>query len=115
LSVLDLTKWDAALYTERVLRKASLDRMWLPVVLNSGKTHDYGFGWALGAVRGHRVVEHGGAWQGFKSVIVRFPDDRLTVILLANLAQTDPSKLAHGVAAIVDPALTPVEESKTAK
>jgi hypothetical protein len=37
------------------------------------------------------------------------------VILLANLAQTDPSKLAHGVAAIVDPALTPVEESKTAK
>jgi CubicO group peptidase (beta-lactamase class C family) len=115
LSVLDLTKWDAALYTERVLRKASLDRMWIPVVLNSGKTHDYGFGWALGAVRGHRVVEHGGAWQGFKSVIVRFPDDRLTVILLANLAQTDPSKLAHRVAAIVDPALTPVEESKTAK
>jgi D-alanyl-D-alanine carboxypeptidase len=85
------------------------------VTLSSGKAHHYGFGWALDAIRGHRIVEHGGAWQGFKSAIVRFPDDRLTVILLANLAQTDPSKLAHGIAAIVDPDLAPLEESKTAK
>ena len=115
LSVLDLAKWDAALYTERVLRRDSLDRMWTPVTLNSGKSHHYGFGWALGSIRGHRIVEHGGAWQGFKSAIVRFPDDRLTVILLANLAQTDPSKLAHAVAGIVDPDLAPVEDNKTGK
>jgi CubicO group peptidase (beta-lactamase class C family) len=115
LSVLDLAKWDAALYTERVLRRDSLDRMWTPVTLKSGKSYHYGFGWALGSIRGHRVVEHGGAWQGFKSAIVRFPDDRLTVILLANLAQTDPSKLAHAVAGIVDPDLAPVEDIKTGK
>jgi CubicO group peptidase (beta-lactamase class C family) len=115
LSVLDLAKWDAALYTERILRKESLDRMWTPVTLKSGKTHPYGFGWALGEIRDHRIVEHGGAWQGFKSAIVRFPDDRLTVVLLANLAQTDPTKLAHRIAAIVDPALAPVEDNKTGK
>jgi hypothetical protein len=39
----------------------------------------------------------------------------VTVIVLANLAQTDGSKLAHGVAGIVDPVLAPVAESKTAK
>jgi CubicO group peptidase (beta-lactamase class C family) len=115
LSVLDLAKWDASLYTERVLRADSLKRMWTPVTLNSGTTRPYGFGWSLGDVRGHRIVQHGGAWQGFKSAIVRFPDDRLTVILLANLAATDPSKLAHGVAALVDPDLAPVEQSKTGK
>jgi CubicO group peptidase (beta-lactamase class C family) len=115
LSVLDLAKWDASLYTERILRSDSLKRMWTPVSLNSGKTRPYGFGWALGEIHGHRVVEHGGAWQGFKSAIVRFPDDRLTVVLLANLAQTDLSKLAHGIAAIVDPTLAPVEENKTGK
>ena len=104
-----------SLYTERMLQADSLKRMWTPVTLNSGNTHPYGFGWALGDVRGHRLVEHGGAWQGFKSAIVRFPDDRLTVILLANLAQTDPTRLAHGIAALVDPALAPVEDSKTAK
>jgi CubicO group peptidase (beta-lactamase class C family) len=115
LSVLDLANWDAALYTERVLRRDSLDRMWTPVMLNSGKSYPYGFGWALGSIRGHRIVEHGGAWQGFKSAIVRFPDDRLTVILLANLAQTDASKLAHAVAGIVDPDLAPIEDNKTGK
>jgi CubicO group peptidase (beta-lactamase class C family) len=115
LSVLDLAKWDASLYTERVLRRESLERMWTPVTLKSGKTRAYGFGWSLGDVRGHRVVEHGGAWQGFKSAIVRFPDDRLTVVLLANLAQTDPSKLARGIAAIVDPDLAPVDDDKTGK
>jgi CubicO group peptidase (beta-lactamase class C family) len=115
LSVLDLAKWDAALYTERILRRDSLKRMWTPVTLRSGKTHAYGFGWALGDIRGHRIVEHGGAWQGFKSAIVRFPDDRLTVILLANLADTDPSKLAHGIAAILDPDLAPGEDAKTSK
>src|SRR4030095_1237788 len=115
LSVLDLVRWDAALYTERVLRRDSLDRMWTPVTLNSGKSHHYGFGWALGSIRGPRIVEHGGAWQRVKSGLVRFPDDRLTVILLANLAQTDPSKLAHAVAGIVDPDLAPVEDNKTGK
>jgi CubicO group peptidase (beta-lactamase class C family) len=115
LSVLDLAKWDAALYSERILRRASLERMWTPVSLNSGKTHPYGFGFALGAVRGHRIVEHGGSWQGFRSAIVRFPDDRLTVVLLANLAQTDAPKLAHAVAALVDPDLAPVEGEQTGK
>jgi hypothetical protein len=46
---------------------------------------------------------------------VRFPDDRLTVILLANLAETDPSKLAHEIAAIVDPGLSPPEDAKSGK
>jgi CubicO group peptidase (beta-lactamase class C family) len=115
LSVLDLAKWDASLYSESVLRRESLERMWTPVTLKSGKTHPYGFGWSLGDVRGHRVVEHGGAWQGFKSAIVRFPNDCLTVVLLANLTQTDPSKLARGIAAIVDPDLGPADDDKTGK
>jgi len=37
------------------------------------------------------------------------------VIVLANLAQTDPSMLAHGIAAVVDPEVAPLEERKTAK
>jgi CubicO group peptidase (beta-lactamase class C family) len=115
LSVLDLAKWDASLYTERIVKADSLKRMWTPVTLASGSTHPYGFGWALGDVGGHRLVEHGGAWQGFKSAIVRFPDDGLTVILLANLAQTDPTRLAHGIAALIDPALAPVDDGKSAK
>jgi CubicO group peptidase (beta-lactamase class C family) len=105
LTIYDMTKWDAALYTEKLLKKSSLEQMWTPVKLNDGKTHPYGFGWALGQVRGHRVIEHGGAWQGFKAQISRYVDDKLTVIVLANQIRTNQSKLAHGVAALFNPDL----------
>jgi CubicO group peptidase (beta-lactamase class C family) len=107
LTVYDMAKWDAALYTEKLLKRASLEAMWTPVKLNAGKTHSYGFGWALGETRGHRVVEHGGAWQGFKSQISRYVDDKLTVVVFANQARANPAKIAHHVAALFNPDLSP--------
>jgi len=105
LTIYDMAKWDAALYTDKLLKTSSLEQMWTPVKLNDGKTHPYGFGWALGQVRGHRIIEHGGAWQGFKAQISRYVDDKLTVIVLANQIRTNQSKLAHGVAALFSPDL----------
>ena len=105
LTIYDMAKWDAALYTEKLLKKSSLEQMWTPVKLNDGTTHPYGFGWALGEVRGHRVIEHGGSWQGFKAYIARYVDDKMTVILFANQSRANQMKLAHGVAAIFNPEL----------
>ena len=102
LNVYDMAKWDAALYTEKILKRSSLQQMWTPVKLNNGQTHAYGFGWALGSVRGHRYVQHGGAWQGFKAQITRYIDDKLTVVLFANQARANQSKLAQGIAALLD-------------
>jgi CubicO group peptidase (beta-lactamase class C family) len=107
LTALDMAKWDAALYGEKLLKRASFDQMWTPVKLNDGKTSPYGFGWALGEVNKRRIVEHGGAWQGFKAFIGRYVDDRLSVIVFANLANADPGILARGVAGIYNPALIP--------
>ena len=106
LTIHDMAKWDAALYSEKLLKKSSLEQMWTPVKLNDGKTHPYGFGWSRGEVRGRRVIEHGGAWQGFKAHIARYVDDKMTVILFANQIRANQTKLAHGVAAIFNPELT---------
>jgi len=103
LTVYDMAKWDAALYTEKLLKRSTLEQMWTPVKLNNGKTYPYGFGWGLGEIRGHKIIEHGGSWQGFKSQISRYPDDRLTVIVFANQARTNQAKIAHGVAALFNP------------
>lgn len=51
-----------------------------------------------------------GSWQGFKAYIVRYPDDRLTVVVLANLAQAEPWTIAQGIAALWDPALHPLPD-----
>jgi CubicO group peptidase (beta-lactamase class C family) len=64
-NVLDLAKWDAALYTERVLKQPSREQMWTAVKLNGGTTYPYGFGWELDSVGGHRQIHHGGSLPGF--------------------------------------------------
>ena len=117
-TVEDLQKWDAALYTEKLLRKASLERMWTVEKLNNGKPNkaNYGFAWEIDSVNGHRVIAHGGAWQGFTCYIARYVDDRLTVVALTNLdsGHSNPKKIVTGVAAIYNPALKPAEEKPIA-
>jgi CubicO group peptidase (beta-lactamase class C family) len=101
-SVLDLAKWDAALYTERLLKRASLQQMWTVATLHDGTPNSgqYGFGWFIGSKSGHHVVEHEGQWQGFETQISRYTNDRLTVVVLSNLAEGKPELIADGVAAI---------------
>ena len=101
-NVLDLAKWDAALSQKRFLKESSYQTMWSPVKLNSGKTYPYGFGWALSEKDGRRVVSHEGAWQGFTMSIVRYLDDRLTVIVMTNLDSdnSNPDKIAQQVAEV---------------
>ena len=103
-SILDLAKWDAALYGERLLKRSSLDLMWTPVKLKDGSPNKgadgsaYGFGWFVGNQKGHRVIGHDGAWQGFQTTINRYVDDRVTVVVLTNLAEGKPWEIAQHVA-----------------
>jgi D-alanyl-D-alanine carboxypeptidase len=109
LTVLDMARWDAALYTEKLLKKGSLTQMWTPVKTLDGKTNPYGFGWAVHEIKGRQVVEHGGVWQGFAAQIIRYPNDKLTVIVLTNLTQGNPGKLAVQVADVYLPEAAPAK------
>jgi uncharacterized protein (TIGR03435 family) len=110
-NVLNLAKWDGALYTEKLLKKSSLDRMWTVFPLNTGKPNPsgYGFAWSMSSVNGHRLIEHGGAWQGFAAHIARYVDDGVTVVVLANLdaGHARAGEIAHGVAGLFDANLAP--------
>jgi CubicO group peptidase (beta-lactamase class C family) len=106
-TALDLVKWDAALRDRKLLSEPAYAAMWTPVQLNDGTTYPYGFGWVLKSVNGHRIIEHGGSWQGFMSFISRYPDDGLTVIVLGNVRQMDPARIAHSIAEEAEPALEP--------
>ena len=99
-SILDLAKWDAALYTEKLLKRSSFDLMWTPVKLKNGEPNkgNYGFGWEIDYRHGHRCIHHTGAWQGFTTAIDRYVDDQLTVAALANLAEAEPGKMTQHVA-----------------
>ena len=99
-NVLDLAKWDAALYTEKLLKRSSLDEMWTVAKLRDGQPNSghYGFGWFVENKNGRHLVEHGGAWQGFQTHISRYMDDKLTVVVLTNLGGSKPKIISDRVA-----------------
>jgi len=99
-TTLDLAKWDAALYTEKLLKRSSLDQMWTVAKLRDGKPNkgNYGFGWFIDDRHGHRCIHHDGAWQGFQTAIDRYVDDQVTVIALSNLSGSEPGKITQHVA-----------------
>ena len=117
ITALDMAKWAAGLDSGKLLSRASFDQMWTPVKLKGGKVEQYGFGWGFGEVRGHRVIEHGGGWQGFSAQISRYlggkagdkADDKLTVIVLTNLAGGRPGRIAKGIAGLYNAEYAPIE------
>jgi D-alanyl-D-alanine carboxypeptidase len=102
-TVLDMAKWDAMLYTDKILNDTSRQQMWTPAQLNDGSTYPYGFGWELGSFRGHRLVHHGGGGPGIRTVFARFVDERLTFIILMNLDDVDRYAIQDGLAALYLP------------
>jgi len=77
-----------------------------------GKPVAYGFGWYLDPYRGRPRMWHYGDTVGFKSAIERFPDDRLTVIVLSNCETAETARIALGVAGLYAPALLSPEIKK---
>jgi D-alanyl-D-alanine carboxypeptidase len=101
MSLGDLAKWNASLETgsDKLLTAASKTQMWTPQRLNNGAAAQYGLGWRVGEQEGRRNIGHSGSTSGFSASLQRYPDDRLTVILLCNSdEQNIATTLARAVA-----------------
>lgn len=92
----DLLKWDQALYTEKLVSRKSLDEIFTPWKGEAG----YGYGWGIAKKFGRREISHGGGIYGFSTYIARYPDDRVTVIVLSNIQSAPSGQIAGNLAAI---------------
>lgn len=91
----DLVKWSAALDGDTLLGPAAKALLWTPPSLPGGAVTEYGAGWIITHVNGHKLIWHNGAVvAGFSAALFRFPDDKLTVIVLSNLL--DVPSVEHG-------------------
>ncbi len=97
-TVLDLAKWNAALETGVPLGDRSKEMMWTPMKLSGGKATTYGFGWFIDTLDGHKNIGHSGATSGFSATLQRFPDDKLTIIILTNTDEQIATRLARRIA-----------------
>ncbi len=107
-SLEDLAKWDEGLAQHTLLSEREMQPALVPVKLADGSQPKwpadsdrpegtpvaYGFGWFLDPYRHHARMWHYGDTTGFHTYILRFPADRLTIIILCNRTDLDPESLA---------------------
>ncbi len=104
-SLYDLSLWDEALRSHRLLGEADMKPALTPVRVPGkgpsgpdGEPADYGFGWFLNGWEGHPRMWHYGETAGFRTAIHRFTADGLTVIVLANRSDAEATDMALKVA-----------------
>ncbi|MCY1018833.1 serine hydrolase domain-containing protein [Pyxidicoccus sp. MSG2] len=107
VSVRDMIAWDAAVQARAILTPESWKEILTPAPLTSGATFPYGFGWQLDERAGKPLHQHTGAWQGFTSYFGRYLGEGLSLVVLTNSANANPSRFAQGLAALINPALAP--------
>jgi len=97
-SIDDLARWDAALYDDRLLSDDSRKLAFSPHVRVVGEGYEaqYGFGWRITG----DTLWHSGETVGFRNVIVRWPAQRLTVVLLSNRNDPEPYRTALAIGAL---------------
>lgn len=83
-SVTDLFKWDQALYTTKLVGAATLEEAFTPKTPTDKPGKSYGYGWYLTTHRGVKQIWHSGESIGFRTRLVRMPEQKFAVIILSN-------------------------------
>jgi CubicO group peptidase (beta-lactamase class C family) len=97
-SVTELLAWDKALDAHALVSEETQRLAWTPAVLPDGTSARYGFGWFIDEDEGRVRLSHHGETSGFTNAIVKYPAQRLTVIVLTNRAGGEPWRLAQQLA-----------------
>ena len=104
-TVEDLYLWDQALYTNKLLSKASMD-LFFGEHIKAGNGH-YGYGWSLNqeAIGNTEdkieTIGHGGGINGFNTLITRAPSDKSLIVLLNNTGGAPLNEMAKAIRGIM--------------
>ncbi len=98
-SIDDLAKWDAALYDDRLLNVKSRELAFTAATHTDNPSIDYAFGWRISG----ETLWHSGETTGFRNVIIRYPERKLTVIVLTNRNDPEPYSTALAIARLFLP------------
>ena len=96
-SVMDLARWDQALSTTKLVSAKMMKLAFTPGPATEHPETSYGFGWIIGKYRGLKEVWHSGNTIGFTTRIVRYPEKKMTIIILTNWNEANLSEVPHRI------------------
>ena len=115
----DWLLWNENFTHAKVGGEALVKALQTPATLSNGKTIAYAFGLTVDTFDGLREVSHGGSTGGYRTWIGRYPDRAVSIAVMCNSAQADPTQLGRetarlwtGAVAAPKPAPFPVDPSK---
>ena len=97
-TVRDLSLWDQNFYHHEIGGEAVVAAQHETLVLNDGRRLEYAAALEITTYGGLQLVMHSGSWVGFRAQLLRFPDQRFSVICLCNDGSASPTALALRVA-----------------
>jgi CubicO group peptidase (beta-lactamase class C family) len=95
----DLLRWNENLDRPRVGGRAMAESLQVRGKLTNGRTISYALGLVVGSWNGVAEVSHSGSTAGYRTFLARYPDQRVSVAVLCNLASANPTALAHQLVA----------------
>jgi len=98
-NIRDLYLWDQNFHHNKLGKgsQALINKMHTEDTLNSGKSTGYAYALRNGTYRGLKTVSHSGAFASYRSNLLRFPEQKLTVIVLGNVTPIEIEKLSYNV------------------
>jgi CubicO group peptidase (beta-lactamase class C family) len=94
----DLLRWNENFVTPKVGDAAFVAEEQTAGQFSDGRPHDYAFGLYVRPYRGVREVSHSGSTAGYRAFLTRYPDQHLSVAVLCNAGDANPTQYAHAVA-----------------
>jgi CubicO group peptidase (beta-lactamase class C family) len=119
-SIEDMKLWDDAYYKSDILSESFWNSMTKRGILNNGEAITYASGLFVGDYKGLNSIYHGGAFVGFRANLVRFPDEKTTILQFANRSDGNPNRAFQVADVIFEdkisiPEITPNNSSKKTK
>ena len=96
MNATDLAKWDIGVIKQSLMKPASYHAQQTTMLLADGRSTGYGLGVSVGAYQGHRAIAHNGEVSGFSTQNAIFPDDKMAIVVFANLFATDVQAVVAG-------------------
>lgn len=100
-TVEDMKKWDDAFYDSKVFSKAFWKMMTQKGELNNGETLEYASGLEIRDYKGLKTISHDGGFAGYVAQLLRFPEQKTSVVLLINRGDVSPTDMAFKVADVL--------------
>jgi len=95
--------WDQNFYNNKLGKGGQeiIQKMHEEGLLNNGESSGYAFALNNGTYKGLKTVSHGGSLAGYRAQLMRFPEEKFSIIILANRGDANPTRKSFQVADIL--------------